>query len=110
MPTSFEHAVNTDIGTTAVDVVTSPVGFNITVIGCNLTNTTTYDTVLANVYVIDEGSNASYYVKDFALPPGNTIKIVTNGEKLILPENSTLRIESSVDDSIDSVVSYVELS
>lgn len=110
MPTSFQHAVNTTIGTTPVDVVTVPVGFSTTVIGCNLTNVTDYDNVFVDVFVIDEGSNSSYYAKDLGIPPGGTVKIVTNGEKLILPETTTLRITSNVDDSIDAVVSFVELS
>jgi hypothetical protein len=38
------------------------------------------------------------------------VKIITNGEKLILPETSGLRIVSDTANSVDTVVSYVELS
>ena len=40
MPTLFKHAVNTDIGTTPVDVLQIPLGVRATVIGLNLANVT----------------------------------------------------------------------
>ena len=110
MPTVFRHAVNADIGTTPIDVVQIQPGVRATVIGCNLANTTEYDTVLANIYVVDASSTQGTYIKSIPIPPNTSLKVITQGEKLILPEGSGLRIESNVDDSIDSVVSYVEIS
>lgn len=110
MPTVFKHAVNTGIGTTPVDVVQIPLGVRATVIGCNLSNTTEYDTVVVNVFVVDENSTAGNYVRSIPIPPNTSLKLITQGEKLILPETAGLRIESDVENSIDSVVSYVEIS
>lgn len=110
MPTVFKHAVNTDLGTTPTDVIQIPPGVRATVIGCNLSNTTQYDTVVVNVYVVDENSTQGNYVRSVPIPPNTSLKLITQGEKLILPELSGLRIESDVDNSIDSVVSYVEIS
>jgi len=110
MPTVFKHAVNTNIGTTPVDVVQIPLGVRATVIGCNLSNVTQYDTVVVNVYVVDENSTQGNYVRSIPIPPNTSLKLITQSEKLILPETAGLRIESDVDDSIDSVVSYVEIS
>lgn len=110
MPTVFRHAVNTNIGTTPVDVVQIPLGVRATVIGCNLSNVTQYDTVVVNVFVVDENSTQGNYVRSIPIPPNTSLKLITQGEKLILPETAGLRIESDVDDSIDSVVSYVEIS
>ena len=110
MPTTFKHAVNTSIGTTPVDVLQVDVGFRATVIGCNLANTTDYDTVNVDVYVISEDSVPAIYVKGLTIPPNSAVKIITNGEKLILPETAGLRIVSDTENSVDVVVSYVELS
>lgn len=110
MPTSFKHAVNNGIGLTPVDVLTIPSGIRTTVIGCNIANITEADTVKVNVYVVDEFSTAVYYVKDISIPPNTALKAITQGEKLVLPQFSSLRIVSDVEHSLDTVVSYVEIS
>jgi hypothetical protein len=109
MPTVFRHAVNTGLGTTPVDVVQVPAGVRATVIGLNLVNTTG-SVIATNVFVVDSSSTVAYYVKDIIIPPNTTLKVITQGEKLILPELSGLRITSNTDDSIDSTISYVEIS
>ena len=110
MPTLFRHAVNTDIGTTPVDVLQIPSGVRATVIGLNLANVTDFDTVNVNVFVIDENSTQAYYVRGLVIPPNTTAKIITQGEKLILPETAGIRIVSDTEDSVDATISYVEIS
>lgn len=110
MPTVFKQAVSTAIGTTPVDVLDIQAGVRATVIGCNLANVTDYDTVIVNVYIIGSDTTLSYYVKQIPIPPNTSLKVITNGEKLILPELTGLRIECDVDDSVDATVSYVEIS
>jgi hypothetical protein len=109
MPTVFRHAVNTGLGTTPVDVVQIPAGVRSTVIGMNLVNVTE-NVITTSVFVVDSSSTVAYYAKDLIIPPSTTLKVITQGEKLILPEGSGLRISSSEDNSIDSTVSYVEIS
>jgi hypothetical protein len=110
MPTLFRHAVNTDIGTTPVDVLQIPLGVRATVIGLNLANVTDYDTVNVNIFVIDENSTQAHYVRGLVIPPNTTAKIITQGEKLILPETAGIRIVSDTEDSVDVTISYVEIS
>ena len=110
MPTQFKHAVTTDIGTVPVDVLQIPEGVRATVIGCNLANTTDYDTIVANVYVIDENSTQGTYVRGLIIPPNTSVKVITQGEKLILPATSGIRIECDTESIIDSTISYVEIS
>jgi hypothetical protein len=110
MPTVFRHAVNTGIGTEPVDILQIPEGVRATVIGCNLANITDYDTAVVNVYVVDENSTQAHYVRGLVIPPNTSVKIVTQGEKLILPETSGIRVVSDTEDSIDSTISYVEIS
>jgi hypothetical protein len=110
MPTVFRMITATDVGTTPIDVLQIAEGVRATVIGCNLSNTTTYDTVNVNVYIVDENSTAATFVKNVIIPPNTAVKLITGGEKLILPETAGLRVESSIDNSVDAVVSYVEIS
>ena len=110
MPTVFKQAISTEIGITPVDVLDIQAGVRATVIGCNLANITEYDTVSVNVYVIGSDTTLSYYVKKIPIPPNTSLKVITNGEKLILPELTGLRIESDVENSVDATVSYVEIS
>jgi len=110
MPTVFKHSLVSQIGTVPTDVVTVGAGVRATVIGCNLANVTEYDTVIADIQVIGADTTVSYYVKGLAIPPNTAVKVVTQGEKLILPESTGLRITANTSDSIDVTVSYVEIS
>jgi len=38
------------------------------------------------------------------------VKVITQGEKLILPAETELRMVSDTADSVDATVSYVEIS
>jgi hypothetical protein len=110
MPTVFKHSLVTQIGTVPTDVVTVGAGVRATVIGCNLANITEYDTVIADIQVIGADTTVSYYVKGLAIPPNTAVKVITQGEKLILPETTGLRVTANTSDSIDVTVSYVEIS
>ena len=110
MPTVFKHSLVTQIGTVPTDVVEIGGGVRATVIGCNLANTTEFDTVVADVQVVGDDTTISYYIKGLAIPPNTAVKLITQGEKLILPANTNLRITSDTSDSIDATVSYVEIS
>jgi hypothetical protein len=110
MPTLFRHAVTTSVGITPVDVLQIPLGVRATVIGCNIANVTDYDTAVVNMYVVDENSTQATYARGIIIPPNSTVKVITQGEKLILPATSGIRIESDTENSIDVTVSYVEIS
>jgi hypothetical protein len=110
MPTIFKHAVNTEIGTSPVDVLQIPQGVRATVIGLNLANVTDFDVVNVNVFVVDEASTEAHYVRGLVIPPNTSVKVVTQGEKLILPAAAGIRIVSDTENSVDSTISYVEIS
>jgi hypothetical protein len=110
MPTLFRHAITTSVGVTPVDVLQIPEGVRATVIGCNIANVTDYDTVVINMYVIDENSTQATYVRGLVIAPNTSVKVITQGEKLILPATSGIRIETDTEDSVDVTISYVEIS
>ena len=110
MPAVFKHSLVTQIGTVPTDVVAIGAGVRATVIGCNLANVTEYDTVIVDVQIVGSDTTVSYYVKGLAIPPNTAVKVITQGEKLILPESTELRVTTDTTDSIDATVSYVEIS
>jgi hypothetical protein len=110
MPTIFKHSLVTQIGTNPTDVLEIGNGVRATVIGCNLANVTEYDVIVADVLIVGADTTTSYYVKGLAIPPNTSVKLITQGEKLILSENTELRIVSDTADSIDATISYVEIS
>ena len=110
MPTVFKHSLVTEVGTSATDIVTVDAGVRATVIGCNLANVTDYDTVVADLFVFGADSVVTHYVRGLVIPPNTSVKVITQGEKLILPATTGLRLVSDTPDSIDATVSYVEIS
>jgi hypothetical protein len=62
------------------------------------------------MYVVDEFSTQATYVRGIVIAPNTTAKVITQGEKLILPATSGIRVEADTEDSIDVVISYVEIS
>jgi hypothetical protein len=43
------------------------------------------------------------------IPANSSLRVINGGEKLILAENNALLIQSSIADSLDVIISYVEL-
>jgi hypothetical protein len=66
--------------------------------------------VVVDIQVVGADTTTAYYVKGLSIPPNTSVKVITQGEKLILPENTELRIVTNTADSIDATVSYVEIS
>ena len=110
MPTVFKHSLVTEVGLVPTDLVGIGAGVRATVIGCNLANITDYDTVVADLFVVGADTTVSHYIRGLVIPPNTSVKVVTQGEKLILPENTGLRLVCDTADSIDATVSYVEIS
>jgi hypothetical protein len=109
MPTALKTKVEVGIGASPVDVLVAGVLNRFTIIGCNLANTAE-ENVTIDVFVVDPTNVAGIYIKGLIVPMNSSIKLITNGEKLIISENCKLRIVSNIADSIDAVISYAELT
>ena len=108
MATFFRTKVVKNIGSTAVDVLQTVDNNRFTIIGCNLANTT-YEIVTICIFITDSSSTNGYYANNIAIAPYSSLKMITNGEKLILSEQCGLRIISDTDNSVDAVISYAEI-
>ena len=108
MATTFKNKVVTDIGTSKVEVLATNDNNRITVVGFSLANLTD-GVVLIDVSLQDDTSTEGDYAKELILPPNTSLRVLNGGEKLILTPNNNLYVRSNVDDSIDCVLSTVEI-
>ena len=110
MPSVFKQVAFNHIGTTKTQVLGIQNGVRATIIGFNVANITDYDVVSITVTLRDNTDNESVYIKNLPVSPNSAVKLVTNGEKLIIPANHKVDVVCNVEESIDVIISYVELS
>jgi hypothetical protein len=108
MATTFRNKVVSEIGTSSVEVLSTNDNNRITVVGFSLANLTD-GIVLIDVTLRDADSTTGYYAKELILPPNTSLRVLNGGEKLILTPNNNLYVRSNVDNSIDCVLSTVEI-
>ena len=108
MATTFKNKVVTQIGTEVTEVLATNDNNRITVVGFSLANLTD-GVVLIDVTLRDADSATGYYAKELILPPNTSLRVLNGGEKLILTPNNNLYVRSNVDNSLDCVLSTVEI-
>jgi len=108
MATFFKNAVQKNIGTEVVEIYSTNASTRATVIGLSLTNLT-QNFVYVDVLLQDDTSVAGYYVKEALVSANTSLRLVNQGEKLIIAPSNTLLVKSSATDSIDAILSYVEV-
>ena len=109
MATTFRTKIVKDVGKQKLEVFTTPPGTNATIIGMNLANISTF-AVQASIIVKDDTSIEAYYIKDVMIPPQSSFKAMIGGEKIIVPTDYAVLVQSDIDDSVDVIVSYVDLT
>jgi hypothetical protein len=109
MANFFKNKVINEIGTTPIQVLEFGPSVRGTIIGLSLANLTGSN-ILANITVTDDASTVGYYIKDLLIAPGSSARVVNGGEKLILAPNNSMHVSASQEDSLDLIVSYVEIS
>jgi hypothetical protein len=114
MATYFKNVLKAGLGSTDTDVLTTGSTSKTTVIGLSLANLTD-SIVLASIKLTDpNGAGAgqsvtAYFIKEVIVPPNQSLRVVNGGEKLVLGASTTITISSSIDNSLDLVMSYVEI-
>ena len=71
--------------------------------------TTTIGTPSNWTFAADTIPITGYFLKNILVAPQSSLKAITNSEKLVLSVNNALKISANVNNSIDAVVSYVEI-
>ena len=108
MATIFKNKVVKDVGTLPVDILETSAAQRATIIGMSLTNLT-QSFVYVDVLIQDDTSVTGYYLKETLLPANTSLRVVATGEKLIVAPSNKVQVRSSLDDSVDVVMSYVEI-
>ena len=108
MATILRNKVVNNVGIIPIDVIETTGAQRATVIGMSLTNLTD-SFVYVDVLVQDDTSITGYYLKSTLLPANTSLRVVSTGEKLILAPTNKLQVRSSIDDSVDCIVSYAEI-
>jgi hypothetical protein len=110
MTTVFKNTLQANLGAGPATVMTSNASAKTTVIGFSLTNTTSF-IILATVQLQDTiTSTSAYYINNVPVPPNQSLRIVTGGEKLILGPSTNVIVTTSQASSLDLAISYVEIS
>jgi hypothetical protein len=109
MATLLKNTVIKNCGTQPVLIYETLPTTRVTVLGLSFTNLT--DTfVYVDVLVEDDTSVSGYYLKQTLLPANTSLRAVSTGEKLVLAPSNRLLVRSSLNDSVDVIVSYVEIT
>ena len=109
MATTFRTKIVKDVGTQKIEAFETAAGTDATIIGMNLANTSTFD-VQASVLIRDDTSVEAFYVKDVMIPPQTSFKAMIGGEKIILTTGYSILVQSDIDDSVDVIISYVDIT
>lgn len=110
MANFFRNVISNNIGTTPAVVLDVPGNARVTVIGMSLTNLT-LGAILVSVEVelLTAPVSRGYYCKDVLVPANTSLRLVNGGEKLILTQSNKLYVSSNANNSVDALVSYVEI-
>jgi len=108
MELRIENNTVPNIGTTPVQILQTINFQKITVIGLSMTNTQTSNLFINLILENTDTNTTVYYLKETIVASGTSLRAVSNGEKLILSPNNILYAQSSLANSIDVIVSYVQ--
>ena len=108
MATILRNKVINNVGEVPVDIIETSGAQRATVIGMSLTNLTS-SFVYVDILIQDDTSITGHYLKQTLLPANTSLRAVSTGEKLILAPSNKLQVRSSVNDSVDVIVSYAEI-
>lgn len=111
MANIFKSTTNDGSAVTANTVSTLyivPTATTTVVIGLALANIS-QDTIFVNVKVNKAVGDEVFFAKDIPIPTGSTIEIMT-GNKIVLEAGDSVKVSSSEDNSLDTILSYMEQS
>lgn len=110
MPTVFKNVLESGLSQTPTTVLTTTAGVKTTVVGMSLTNTTS-SIVLCSVSLEDTANaKSAYYIQNTVIPPNQSLRVINGGERLVLGSDTNIIISTNTDNSVDLVLSYVEIS
>jgi len=110
MANVFKNSVTGSIGTVSTKVYEAPTSTTTTVIGVSVANILNQN-VSVNVTVTDDSATkTAHLLKNGLITEGGSIVAVGGEQKVVLEEGDYISVVSTVADSLDVVVSVLEIS
>ena len=110
MANTFIRKISRNIGTAAVTVGDYTVASDTQTVLIGLTVSNTYtSTVKVNIYV-DDGSSQYYLIKGADIASGGALIPVGGDHKMIMIPGESLKVSSDTANSIDAILSVLEIS
>tara|TARA_Y100000389_G_C17333884_1_gene449575 strand:+ start:59 stop:388 length:330 start_codon:yes stop_codon:yes gene_type:complete len=108
MATQFKNKVVKEVGMVPILALETDAATRSTIIGLNLANLTDFIQYIS-ISVKDDTSVEGYLMKDVMIPANSSLKALAAGEKLILAPSNELYLVASSNESLDAVISYVDI-
>ena len=70
---------------------------------------TPYPEITSDIEIGDEASSIGYMIKGMPIPPSTAMKPIGKGEKIVLDATNTLYVRSDTTESLDVILSLVEI-
>lgn len=107
MAINYKNYPTANVGVTATTVYApTTTGIQSTVIGLTLANSQT-SPVSASV-TLTSGGVTVYIIKNVVIPVGNALNIVDAG-RFVVEQNDYIQVQSSIANSVDVLVSTIEI-
>lgn len=78
-------------------------------VGLSLANLT-QNTVRASVLVTDNNSVKGHFIKDVAIPPNSSLRVINGGEKLLLAPENSVSVVCDTNNGLDVIFSLVVIT
>jgi hypothetical protein len=110
MANVFKNSVTSSIGTSSTKVYEAPALTTTTVIGVSVSNIVNENASVDVSITDDSETKTVYLVKNGLVTEGGSLVVVGGEQKVVLETGDYISVVSTVADSIDVVVSVLEIS
>jgi len=109
MANTFKSNVAINILTAGNTVYTCPAATQTTLIGMTLSNKSNTSTITANVFFTRSAVDYSI-ISNASIPTGSSLVPVGGDQKIVLEAGDSIKITTSTSNSLDAIVSLLEIA
>lgn len=109
MANQFNNKLTRSVGTTSTLVYSTNSNTRATVIGINIANITP-NTIYVDIIFVDGQNHEGYVSKNVEIASGTSLAAMGGDQKLVLVPNNSIKVVSSDANSVDVIVSALEIT
>lgn len=106
---NITNKVIKSLGKTETNLITTAFNQKGACVGLSLANLT-QSTVRASVLLEDADNVKGYYIKDVAVPPNSSLRVINGGEKLLLAPENSVSVLCDTNNALDVIFSLVVIT